>query len=148
MAASTSGALKAFLEAQNLNISVYRDQAPANTKPPYLSVDEAVAIVPDKLQDGAASTVREHVTVHLWMAWKDLPGMFGFVTGSGALLESLTLPGAVVKALEGSRLQQSGSGVPPTTVYGVKVMSAGPRMLEIDDNVVHVPIWIEIWRAL
>jgi hypothetical protein len=145
MAASTSGALKQFLEGPlamggaAIGVPVYRDQAPDLALKPYLTVSEAVAIVPDKLEDGAASTVKEHVTIDVWMQWKD---------DNGVLTESYTLPGAVAKALQGSRLLASGSGAPPTTVYGVIVHNVGPRLLERDERIVHVPIWLEIWRAL
>lgn len=129
-------------------MSVYRDQAPSSltliaadgTASPYLTVSEAITVVPDKLEDAAASTVREHATVDIWMPWKNLV--------SGILLESYTLPAAVSKALQGSRLLTSGTGKPATTVYAVLVHSVGPRIVEIDDNVVHVPIWVEVWRAL
>lgn len=144
MSASSSGAVKAFLETQNLGISVYRDEAPSNldrsVTNAYLTVSEAVAIAPDKLEDGAASTVKEHVTVDVWMQWKD--------PVSRKLTESYTLPGAVAKALHGSRLLQSGPNVPATTTYAVLVRNVGPRLVEVDENVVHVPIWVEIYRAL
>lgn len=137
-AASTSGALKGFLEAQGLGISVYRDQAPDNAPRPYVVVTEAVSIIPDGLEDGAIGTVKEHATVDLWMDWKNLT--------TGKLVESYSLPGSVGKALEGSRLMSVGPSKPPQTVYGVLVHSIGPRIVEMDDNLVHVPFWVEVWR--
>lgn len=135
MAASTSGALKAFIEAQGLNISVYRDRAPVNQALPYITVSEAVAIIPDQLEDGAASTVREEATVDVWMAWKDKT--------AGTIAESYTLPGAVAKALQGQPLPAA-----PTRAYAVIVHRVGPRLVDEEENVVHVPIQVEVWRAL
>jgi len=148
MAASTSGALKQFLEGQGLGISVFRDQAPDGTSKPYLTVSEAVAVVPDKLEDAAASTARERATVDIWMDWKNLGASIVNGVNPGGILESYALPGAVAKALQGSRLLTSGSGAPPTTVYGVLVHNVGPRLVERDENIVHVPISVEIWRNL
>jgi hypothetical protein len=147
VALTTSSAIKAYLEAPvgmggaGLGLSVYQDQAPENLPKPYITVDEAVAIIPDKLEDGAASTVQEHVTVHLWMSWKNLTAV------GNPRLEDPTLAGKIAKALQGSRLLTSGTGAPPTTTYTVLVHSVGPRILERDANVVHVPLWCEVWRA-
>jgi hypothetical protein len=146
VAASTSGALKQFLDGQSLGISVYRDQAPDGTPKPYLTVSEAVAIVPDKLEDGAPSTVKEHVTVDVWMDWKNIGSTVLNGVNPGGILESYALPGAIAKALQGSRLLPSGTGAPPTTVYAAIVRSIGPRLVERDENLVHIPIWVELWR--
>src|SRR5207237_7580588 len=96
---------------------------------------------------GAASTVTEHATVDVWMAWKNLTANTVNGVGPGGLFESYTLPSVVMKALQGSRLMRSGSGAPPTTVYATLVRNAGPRLLEQDENIVHVPIAVEVWRA-
>lgn len=133
-AASTSGAIKQFLEAQGLGISVYRDRAPQGAAPPYVTVSEAVAITPDVLEDGAASTVREEVTVDVWMPWR---------TSTGGIAESYTLPGAVAKALQGQALPAA-----PTRAYAVIVHRVGPRLPDEEENVVHVPIQADVWRAL
>jgi len=153
MALTTSSALKQFIEQQGLSLSVYQDQAPDGTllitpntaaglPSPYVTVDEALPVIPDQLEDGVATTVKEHVTVHVWMAWKNL------LAPNTPRMEDPALAGKIAKALHGSRLLTSGSGAPPTTVYGVLVHSIGPRILERDENVVHVPIWVEVWRNL
>ena len=148
MALTTSSAIKAYLEGPgamggaNLGIPAYQDQAPENAVKPYITIDEAVTIVPDSLEDGGATTVKEHVTVHLWMAWKDL------TVAPNRRLEDPTLVGKILKALQGSRLLTSGSGAPPTTVYAVLVHSTGPRLLEREENIVHHPIWCEVWRTV
>jgi hypothetical protein len=142
MAASTTGALKAFLEAQGLGISVYRDQAPAGTARPYLTVNEAVAVTMDPLEDGAASTVVEEATVDIWMDWKN--------PATGALSESYTLPGAVIRAIHGARLASIGTS-PSQVVYGILVRRAGPRIVEMEENsgsgIVHYVLQLDIFRA-
>lgn len=154
MAASTSGAVKAYLEGPTamggaqIGVPVYRDQAPANAQLPYLVVSEAQTIVPDTLEDGVASTVREHITVDVWMAWKNLTTAPINNVAPGGVLESYALPGAVGRALQGSRLLGSGNGAPPTTVYAALVHNIGPRIVAQDENVVHVPMWVEILRNL
>lgn len=141
MAASTTGALKAFLEAQSLGISVYRDQAPAGTARPYLTVNEAVAITMDPLEDGAASTLIEEATVDIWMDWKN--------PTTGQLSESYTLPAAVIRAIHGARL--ASIGTPAQVVYGVMVRRAGPRIVEMEENagsgIVHYVVQLDIFRA-
>lgn len=148
MSLTTSSALKAFLEAQGLGISVYQDQVPPTTSRPYISVDEAVALSPDPTEDGALVSVVEEVAVNLWMDYKNVTG--GTVNGvaAGGRLESPTLPGAVVKVL-GSGIRLSTS---PTLVYGVLVKRAGPRILEREENngggIVHFVIQLDIFRNL
>ena len=159
MALTTSGAIKAFLEGptaqggagltsgldasgQPRGVPVYQDQAPENMAKPYVVVDEAIVITPDALEDGAASTGREHVTLTVWMDWKKLQ-----VAGTPRA-EDPTLAGKVAKALQGSRLLPTGTGAPPTLTYGVLIHSVGPRILDRDANVVRVPIWVELWRAI
>lgn len=135
MAATTAGALKAFIEGLGLSISVYRDRAPTNLAPPYVTVEEALAVIPDGLEDDAYSTGVETATVHVWMSWKN--------TTTGALAESQTLVRDIVRGLQGQSLPAA-----PTRVYAVLVRHEGPRMVDEEENVVHVPITVELMRAL
>ena len=147
MAASTTGALKAFIEAQGLGISVYRDQAPSGTARPYITVTEAIAITPDLLEDASAGSAVEEVSIDIWMDWKNVTS--GVVNGvaPGGLLESYTLVSAVMQSLIGARLSTA-----PTTVYGVVIKRAGPRIVEMDENsaggIVHHVLQVEIFRNL
>ena len=139
-AATSSGAIKAWLESQGLGISVYRDRAPENaslTSSPYafVTVTEAISEVPDPLEDGAYSTGRELVQIDVWMQWRDKPG--------GTITESYTLPRDIVRALQGHSLDQA-----PTRAYAVIVQHLGPRTVDEEENVVHVPITAEIVRQL
>lgn len=135
MAASTSGALKAAIEGFGLSVSVYRDRAPEKTALPYVTIDEAVAIVPDKLEDGQATTGKETVTIHCWMQWKN--------PASGAVTENYSLPGAIIRGLQGNGLTAA-----PTRAYAVTIQREGPRLVEEEENLVHIPISAVIWRTL
>ncbi len=98
-------------------------------------MSEAVAVVPDKLEDSTATTCRETATVDVWMQWKN--------PATGALTESYTLPGAIQRGLQGNPLNAA-----PTRVYAVIARRLGPRMVEELENLVHTPISVELWRVL
>lgn len=133
--ATVGGAIKVLLENQSpsLGISVYRDRAPKNQAPPYVTVNDLLAVVPDGLEDGVAGTVRETVTVDLWMNWKNV--------SSGASAESYTLPGAIFRAMHGARLSTS-----PTLVYALLV-EQGPRLVDEEENNVLVPFTVRVLRV-
>jgi galactitol-specific phosphotransferase system IIC component len=135
MAASSAGALKAFIEGLGLGISVYRDRAPEKTALPYVSIAEAVAVVPDLLEDGLVSTGRETVTIDVWMTWKNKM--------TGAIAEAYALPGAILRGLHGRSLPAS-----PTHTYAVIIQRMGPRLVEEETNLVHCPLTAVLWREL
>jgi hypothetical protein len=132
MAATTSGALKARLEALTLGVAVFRDKAPDGQAMPYITVSEGVSVVPDHNQFDN-STVTELAQVDVWQPWKNV--------STGAVVESYTLPGQVLAGLSGVSLPAA-----PTHVYGVTVDSS-VRILEADLNVVHHAITVRIRRA-
>lgn len=137
MAATTAGALKAYIESLGLGLSSYRDAAPSADDPngrripavpyPFTTVREGIAITPNRdgdLGDPAAFlTVRELLQVDLWQMWRD---------AAGKPAESYTLPGVLMQRLRGARLLPVGSSV----VYGVTVTSS-IRLLEEQSNIVH-----------
>lgn len=102
---------------------------------PYITVDEAIAIIPDKLEDSQATTGRETASVDVWMPWKD--------RRTGSVAESYALPMAVARALQGQPLPAA-----PTRAYAVIVHRVGPRLVEEEENLVHMPIEVEVWREL
>lgn len=135
MAATTSGAIKAYLEAQGLGVAVYRDAAPADTALPHITVREGLIVVPDldgAYDTGVSHTVIEDVQVDLWQTWRD---------GNGRPAEDYALPGALTRALRAAGLTAA-----PTRVYGVTVLSA-VRLLEDDENVVHHAVTVRVRRA-
>lgn len=146
MAASIYGALKAYLEAQGLGIAVYKDAPPTNVKDkttglltaPYCVVTEDIALTPDKHGDGAATTGRELVQLDLYQNWRD---------GADANKESPTLADAITVAIHGTRLQPSGTGQPPKTVYAVQ-QQGRVRTLERDTRLIRHAYTLAVDRSL
>lgn len=146
MAATTSGALKAFIEAAGLSISAYRDAAPKGAVLPYVVIFEGIAIVPDgddnpNDRDVAAGTDKQAVTetaqVTLWDRLKKVD--------DGSAAESYTLPDSLHRALDGASLAISGSGAPPGRVWGVYVVNR-VRLPEPEKNLVQHVITLEVHR--
>lgn len=136
MAATTAGALKAYIESLGLGLAVRRDHADTPTYP-LVTVHEGVSIVTDASGDfgdmAQPVTVTEQAQVDLWQQWKNT---------SGAVVESYTLPGELIGALHGAQLSAA-----PTKVYGCRVVGS-VRLLERDENVVHHAITVEIHRVI
>src|SRR5437660_11211431 len=103
MAATTSGALKARIESLGLGLAAYRDQAPAGTVRPYVTITEEVTLVADASEDGHADTVVETTQVDLWQDWHNLT--------TGAVAESYTLAAALRRGIDGSRLALIGAAL-------------------------------------
>jgi hypothetical protein len=142
MAASMSGALKAFIEGLGLSLSCFEDRPPESQLPPYAIIHPGVAKTPAVAQStfdtsGSPDPIIETAQVSVWQVWKD---------GAGASAENRTLVDAVADGLDGSSLLKSGSGAPPWKVWGVVVTLVGPRLLDYEANLVHTPITIEIFR--
>lgn len=136
MAATSSAAIKAHLEAQGLGISVHRDTAPKDATYPYVTVQEAISVTPDLHGDnGADPSVAEQVQVDVWQRWKD--------AASGSVTESYTLPDAVAEALSGAVLTSVGS----RHVYGV-TFDFSVRFLERETNTVHHAVTCTVRRDL
>jgi hypothetical protein len=136
VSATTAGALKSKIESLGLSISAYRDQAPEGTALPYVEISEAIAVVPDALEDGAASTGKETVSINVWQKYKTTPG-------GNVLAESPTLPGAIVRGIHGQTLATA-----PTRAYAVIVHHLGPRLIEEEPNITQTVIQATIWRVL
>lgn len=145
MAASTFGALKAYLEAQGLGIAVYKDAPPTGVKDatsnllkaPYCVVTPDLGMVRDKHGD-AATTGTELVQLDLWQNWHD---------PADKVSESATLPDAITVALEGTRLMQTGTGVPPKAVYSVRQLGR-IRQLNRDANLVRHIYTLGVHRSI
>lgn len=136
MAATTAGALKAFIEAGGLGLSAYRDEAADKATLPYVVIHEAIAIVPDgsdgRFDKDSAHSVREDVQVSLWQRWR--------ATSTGVVGESYTLPDALINLLDGSHLPAA-----PKHVWGVKFVSSR-RLPEKDPNLVQHAMTFKIIR--
>lgn len=137
MAATSAGALKTLIEAGGLSLAAYRDEAPPDTVPPYVTVNESVALVPDLAnarydRAGTSPTGRETVQVSLWQRWRS--------PETGGVGESYTLPDALAELLDGAMLTAA-----PKHVWGVHLVSVS-RLIETDTNLVHHALTIEVVR--
>lgn len=137
MSATTSGALKAFLETQSLGVPVYRDFIPDSTDLPYIGIREAVQLAVDQAGDFGGSAERrgtELVQVDVWQKSRN---------DDGTNAESYTLVPSMVRALHGAKLVTA-----PTRVYGCLVDSA-PRIPEPPGtNTVHHAITVRLRRVI
>lgn len=135
MAISTAGAMKAQIEGLGLSLTVYRDRAPESTPLPYAVVNEAIAIVPDLLEDGAVSTGKETVSIDVFQQWKN--------PTTGAVTENRGLTDAIVRGIQGQPLQAA-----PTRAYAVMVKSSRRLPPEEEENLTHSNITAIVWRTL
>jgi hypothetical protein len=148
MAASTAGAVKAYVEAQGLGVAAYRDGAPTNDDGtvsaayPHLVIQEGIAYSPNADGDfgdqSAVRTVTELVQCDLYQLARTLiAGQPG-----SANAEAYPLHGDVVAALHGAKLGAIGD----QRVHGCLVRSG--RRWPIADNIVRHTIDLEIRREL
>ena len=137
MSASTAGALKALLESGGLGVAVYRDRAVENATLPHVTVSEGIAITSEGVFsafDDPERHVVELAQVDVWQQWRH--------PTSRTVLESYTLPDAVLSLLQGNRLSTA-----PTPVMGMVVQSM-VRLLEVSTNTVHHAITVQVHRVL
>lgn len=138
MAATTAGAIKAFIESLGLGVSVYRDGPRPGQGLPYIVVTESISTVPSVSAAGdygdpdASVVVSEQVQVDIVQAARD---------SAGRNVERYDLPPLVYRALHGAQLTAH-----PTHVYGCRVLSMGRD--EIEDNIVRHVITAQLDRAL
>lgn len=140
MAASTAGAIKALVEGAGLGVPAYRDEAPAHSTLPYVTIIERIALIPDGIdgrfdRDSGPHTGRETVQVDLWEQWRN--------PSTGAVSESYTLSDALTRLLDGAALP-----VAPTLVWGVKFISSRRLPPELEANLVHTALTLEIVRDI
>lgn len=142
MAASAAGALKAKVESAGLGVAAFRDEArerPDGTPQPlpYVTITEGISTIPESHfnpLDDAMGHVSELNTVHLWEEWRN--------QSTRALVESMTLRNALVRALHGVRLPMA-----PTLVFQCSVDSA-VRLLDRKANRVHTAITVRLRRVM
>lgn len=135
MAATSAGAVKAWVEGLGLGLSVFRDDAPQPTALPYVTVMENLTTTYNADGDLGGSgqqTVRELLQVDLWQTWRD---------STGKVAEQYGLANTLAAKLRGAQLVNVGT----RRVYGVAGVSM-QRLLEEDANVVHHAITITIHR--
>lgn len=128
MAATTRGAIKAWLEAGGLGIAVYSREAPKDATYPFVTVEERIAVTPEAHGDnGADAAVREQVQLNVWQRTSSTDGQ---------------LVDAVIQRLHGGLLAAA-----PSHVYGLSVDFA-TTVPDPDKTVVHDAITVSVRRAL
>lgn len=128
MAATTRGAIKAWLESGGLGIAVYNRNAPDDASYPYVTVEERISVTPEAHGDnGADAAVREQVQVNVWQP---------------ASSTDNELVDQVIQRLHGATLATA-----PSHVYGVTVDFAS-YIPDPDPTVVHDQITCSVRRAL
>lgn len=142
MAASTAGAIKAYLEGLSFGVPVFRDGARPGQAPPYIVVQEAMPITADPRGAGdfgdpdAELTVTEIVNVDLIQKARDKTA-----AGRTVNTERYGLAEAIAHALHGCRLDAH-----PAPVHGVIVQSTD--RIPIADNLVRHSTTVTIRRVL
>lgn len=139
MAATTSGALKALLEAAGLGIAVYRDEVPEGASYPHVVVREAIAITPEpdfNQHDDPEGHVRELVQIDVWQLHR---------APDRSIAESYTLRDAIARVCQGATLPAA-----PFQVMGVLVqsMTRVPEPAGETPKVIHDAITLEVRRVL
>ena len=130
MALTLAGALKAYLEAAGLGITVFTDDVPPRAvvknadgtlKAPYVVITPAIADRLDPMEDGTVLSGAEEIQLDLWEQWRDK---------GDNVKESPTLARAVTKALQGATLAY-GPNTAPVQVYALKQVG---RRRQLDRN--------------
>jgi hypothetical protein len=138
MAATTSGAIKAFVESLGLGLAGYRGKKPAGERlARWFEVHEDISTVPDgawNAHDDPEGHVSELAQVDLYQLAKNP------VTGLNS--EVYTLPDALMAGLHGARLPAA-----PKHVSTVLVVSRN-RVPDPDANVIHHALTVQVRRTL
>lgn len=139
MSASTGGAVKAYLEGQQLGVPVFRDRAPKDQVYPFITVTEEVSLTVVRRADAGD----ELVQVDLWQTWKHPAGaVVGGVNVAGRLAEDSTLVRRLQGALRGAALMAA-----PTLTYQAN-LEGSVRLPEPDNNLVHHSLTVRVHREL
>lgn len=125
--------MKALIESLGLSLSAYRDEAPAGTARPYVTITEELMMVGDPSEDGATASVVETAQVDLWQDWHNLT--------TGAMAESYALAPALRRGIDGARMALIGTSLPYTALVRHSL-----RMLEPEENIIHHALTVEVYR--
>lgn len=131
MAATTGGALKAYLEGLGLGLPVFRDRVRDGQVPPYAVVLDNLNVsrinTGDHGDQAAPVSVEELVQLDLWQLLRFPAGH----AQAGKNAEDYALPETLDRRLSGARLPAS-----PTVTFGVSVLG-WRRLPDPDPNLVH-----------
>lgn len=140
MSATSSGALKAIIEAGGMSVAAYRDAIPTGQTMPVVTIDENVATSQERHGDtgdvDAHAGESELVYVHLWELWRD---------DDGKPAERYELPRKLKATLRNARPFSYGPTDAPVRVYGIRI-DGHARIVEDEENVVHHTITCTLRR--
>lgn len=139
MAASTGGAIKAYLEGRALGVPWFRDLAPKGQAYPFGTVAEELSLTVVQRADAAA----ELVQVDLWQYLRWPAG----TVRNGVLVEGkVAEDSALVRAVQGA-LRRAALVAAPTLTYRA-TLEGSVRLTEPDDNLVHHALTVRVHREL
>lgn len=137
---TSSGALKALIEAGGLKVAAYRDAMPDDASLPAITVDENVATSQERHGDTGDAQGHhgesEQLFVHLWELWRKPDGSSG---------ERYDLSRGLKKLLRTAPGFRFGPDNAPTRVYGLTI-AGHARIVEEEANVVHHTITLTMRR--
>lgn len=143
MSATISGALKAHLERQGWGVPWFRDGAPPETKAPFGTIQEGIAVADDRHGDFADPQAdggeTEQVQVDLYQPARKLSGGRAGTAPSAENYQLIRQLRAILHGWRGSY------GTPPMTVYGARVVSW--VRWPIADNLVRHTVTVEVRRS-
>lgn len=134
MAASTAGAIKAYLEGRGLGLPWFRDRAPKNLAYPFGTITEELSLTIVRRADAAD----ELVQVSLWqyLRWPEGHARAGKVAEDSVLVRALQA------ALRGATLAAA-----PTLTYQAN-LEGSVRLPEPDNNLVQHALTVRVHREL
>lgn len=139
MAATTGGALKAYLEGLGLGVPWFRDRPPVGQAHPFGTITEEVSLVVDRRADAGA----ELVQVDLWQNARWPAGTIrNGVDVSGKVAEDSALVRRLQAGLRAAPLDAA-----PTLTYQA-TLEGSVRLTEPDNNVVHHALTVRVHREL
>jgi hypothetical protein len=143
VSASLAGAIKAHLEARKMGLPWFRDGAPKNQPLPFGTIQEGIALAPERHGDhadpGGHQGDTELVQLDIYQPARKADGA---APGRTVNAEDYDLPGLVRRVI--TLLGGTAFGTPPRRIYGATVVS-GQRW-PISDNTVRHTLTINVRR--
>lgn len=146
MALTAADALKARIESLGLGLTAQRPtrggsrttpRPTPNRRLPFVVIDDILPIVLGPLEDGGPGPAVEELQVELWMAYRVKP------SGVGQPAQNATLRDALIRGLEGCRLDPIGTGV----VYVCRVRDVTP-IPEPEHDIARYVLTVAVHRRL
>lgn len=137
MALTAADAVKARIESLGLGLTAQRPtrggsrtvpRPTPNRQLPFVVIDDNLPVTLGPMEDGGPGRLSEELQVELWMAYRVKPA------GVGQPAQNAALRDALIRGLEGARLDPVGAGV----VYVCRVRDITPISEPEHDLIRHV----------